>query len=197
MPALQLPDGPDAGAAGRPADAARRVRRRPSAARPTLARARRARRLPQPGVRHAHVADGAARRSTCRARSRPTGRPLRPDAVRPVVPARPAAGRGRRAVRAGELERPRRGRGGLRRRRLGPPLPQLPDHAGPPRPVARPGAVRAARPTCDDRGLLDIDAGARGRRVRPRAEDQRQGRPRALAGLFQRARAGGGVGAAG
>ena len=44
--------------------------------------------------------------------------------------------RTRRALRAGELERSRRGRGGFRRRRLGSSLSQFPDHAGPPRPLA-------------------------------------------------------------
>ena len=53
-----------------------------------------------------------ARRLRHRAGERPPSRPLRPEHVRPVVPAGPAAGRARRAVRHGQL------------RRLGPSRPR-------------------------------------------------------------------------
>ena len=58
-----------------------------------LAASRPARRLPRPGARDAHLADAAAAFDL--SREKPADdRPLRPHALRPVVPARPAAGRG-------------------------------------------------------------------------------------------------------
>ena len=178
VPALQLPAGPDARPARRPAtllhalDAAERTQR-PAARGRALDDYRRqafAMLTSRQGAGDVRSRQGAGRRP----------RPLRPDALRPVVPAGPAAGRARRAVRAGELERPRRGRGGRRRRRLGPPLPQLPDHAGPPRHVARPGAVDVparpggARPARHDAGAGDRASSAARRRstTRPGREHQ-------------------------
>ena len=83
------------------------------------------------------------------------GGSLWPDALRAIVPAGTPAGGAWRAVRAGELERPRRGGGGFGRRRLGPPLPQLPDHAGSARALAGPGACRPCSTDLHERGLLE------------------------------------------
>ena len=70
-------------------------------------------------------------------------RPLRPQHLRPELPAGPAAGRGRHAGRRGHLAQGRQ----LRQPLVGPPRRPHQADARPVRPDARPGALRPDRPT--------------------------------------------------
>ena len=101
--------------------------------------------------------------------------PLRPDAVRPIVPARPPADRGRRAVRDRQHVRDRLRRDHLGHPRLGPVHRHQAD--GPTGGAEfRPSLLGAAERSERARPA-GIDGGDRGRRVRPDAEDQPGRRP--------------------
>ena len=117
-------------------------------------------------------------------------RPLRPQHLRPKLPAGPAAGRGRHAGRRGHLAQGRQ----LRQPLVGPP--RRPDQADeePVGPDARRRAFGACSTDLDERGLLDRHAGRGGRRIRPQPAEGRQHlgqrqqrrRPRPLALLLHR-----------
>ena len=119
-------------------------------------------------------------------------RAIRATPLRPVLPHRPAAGRGGQPfvqVNWSSHVEPARGQ---RRRRLGHARPLLRRSCrittagcstGAVRPDRRPGRARIAR----------VDAGRRGGRVRPVAEDQRPGGPRAHSQCYTALLAGGGI----
>ncbi len=110
-------------------------------------------------------------------------RGIRAAPVRPVLSDRPPARRGGHSVRPGQLEHARRGPRGRWRRRLGHARPLFPGHAGPARLDVRPGALGPARRPPRPR-LAGFDAGRRGGRVRPHAQDQRPRGPRPLEHLL-------------
>ena len=96
-------------------------------------------------------------------------RPVRPEHVRPELPAGPPPGRGRHEGRRGHLAQGRQ----LRQPLLGPPRrPDQPD-ARPVRPHARPGPLRPAHRPGPARAA-EGDAGRRRRRVRPQPAEGRQ-----------------------
>ncbi len=149
-PGVAASEGTHAGAHGRPAATARRARERRQARQRTRF-VRRARRVPRRALAmltSRTAADGFDLSKERNATRDAYGRTRFGQSCLLA----PAAGRSRRAVRAGELERPRRSGGGQRRRRLGSPLPQLPDHAGPARAVARPVDRARCSPTCTTGG---------------------------------------------
>ena len=114
-------------------------------------------------------------------------RPLRPQHVRPELPAGPPADRGRHQGRRGHLAQGRQ----LRQPLLGPPRrPDQPD-ARPSGPMLDQG-LSGLLTDLDQRGLLEGHAGRRRRRVRPQPAEGRQHlrqrqqrrRPRSLAVLL-------------
>ncbi|KAJ3059395.1 hypothetical protein HK102_010019, partial [Quaeritorhiza haematococci] len=142
--------------------AGRRPPQPPRPAGPLQAIRRQVRRRPRPGprrvLRPGLRADGlAAGPAGLRpvARRRPPPRSLRPQLVRPALPARPPSGRGRRPVRHPE------------RRGLGPP--RLPLRRLREADALLRGIDRRADPGPRPAGPAGIDPGPRARRVRPDA----------------------------